>query len=258
MSFHPQPFRPALGLIVLVLSGLTPARGETLIYSNDFEAKPGTPYPEWTSSPIVYTARGFWGKSGKLPPPKVTNAETPKRGRRFLGEFGGPRVDPGAHTMVQQTVQLGLKDLPPHKTVTVEFDLLVLKSWDGNSPWYGRDRLRLRADGGPYLLDTSFSNNPKTEKEGTFQDYPRKGSAPHSGAVSGGTLGYTFFGDSIYHFAFTFAHDAKTLALDFSSDLFEGKGIEDESWGLDNVRVRLDAQPAEKEVGSTGSPATPR
>jgi hypothetical protein len=160
--------------------------------------------------------------------------------------------------MVQQTVQLGLRDLPPHKAVTVEFDLLILKSWDGNSPWYGRDRFRLRADGGPFLLDTSFSNNPKTEKEGTFQDYPRKGSAPHTGAISGGTLGYTFFGDSIYHFAFTFPHDAKTLALDFSSDLFEGKGTEDESWGLDNVTVRLDAPTADQEAGSRGFSDTPR
>ena len=156
--------------------------------------------------------------------------------------------------MVQQTVQLKLGDLPAHRTVTVEFDLLVLKSWDGNSPRYGRDRLRLRADGGPYLLDTSFSNNPKTAKEGSFQDYPTKGSTPHTGAVSGGMLGYTFFGDSTYHFAFTFPHEAKTLALDFSSDLFEGKGTEDESWGLDNVRVRLDAEDA----GSKSPSVAPR
>jgi hypothetical protein len=258
MSFCLQRFRPALGPVVLILIGLAPARGETLVYSNDFESKPGTPYPEWVSSPIVYTARGFWGKTGTLPPPKISNAESPKGGRRFLGEFGGPRVDRGAHTMVQQTIQLGLKDLPPHKAVTVEFDLLVLKSWDGNSPSYGRDRFRLRADRGPFLLDTSFSNNPKTEREGTFQDYPKKGSAPHTGAVSGGTLGYTFFGDSIYHFAFTFPHDAKTLALDFSSDLFEGKGIEDESWGLDNVTVRLDAQPVKTEAGTRDSTDAPR
>jgi hypothetical protein len=50
------------------------------------------------------------------------------------------------------------------------------------------------------------------------------------------TLGYAFFGDSIYRLTFTFAHTSDTLALNFSSSLFEGKGIEDESWGLDNVR----------------------
>ena len=38
------------------------------------------------------------------------------------------------------------------------------------------------------------------------------------------TLGYTFFGDSIYHLSFTFPHAADALTLDFASDLFEGKG----------------------------------
>ena len=123
MAWRRSMLRPALGLFVPILFGLTQAWGDTLVYSNDFEAKPVTPYPEWVSSQIVYKARGFWGKTGTLSPPKVTNAESPKGGRRFLGEFGGPRVDRGAHTMVQQTVQLGLRDLPPHLAVTIEFGL---------------------------------------------------------------------------------------------------------------------------------------
>jgi len=32
-------------------------------------------------------------------------------------------------------------------------------------------------------------------------------------------------------------HTGETLALNFSSSLFEGKGTADESWGLDNVQV---------------------
>jgi len=91
---------------------------------------------------------------------------------------------------------------------------------------------------GMVLLDTTFSNNPKVAAEGSTQDYPRPGSAPHSGAVSSGTLGYSaYFADSVYHFSFTFAHAEEVVVLEFASSLFEGKGTEDESWGLGRVRV---------------------
>jgi hypothetical protein len=32
--------------------------------------------------------------------------------------------------------------------------------------------------------------------------------------------------------------------LEFSSDLFEGKGTEDEAWGLDDVKVTVAPRPA--------------
>ena len=70
------------------------------------------------------------------------------------------------------------------------------------------------------------------------QNYPVKNSPHQSGAASVNTLGYTFYGDSIYHLSFNFPHTDDTLILNFSSSLFEGKGTDDESWGrLDNVRV---------------------
>ena len=55
------------------------------------------------------------------------------------------------------------------------------------------------------------------------------------------TLGYSFYGDSIYHLTFNFPHSGDTLILNFSSSLFEGKGTDDESWGLDNVRVSINS-----------------
>jgi hypothetical protein len=125
--------------------------------------------------------------------------------------------------------------------VTASFDLLVLKSWDGSSPQYGPDRWSLRVEGGPTLLDTTFSNNPKLDTDKSFQDYPRPGSPPQAGAAAVKALGYGFFGDSTYHLTFRFPHTADSLALEFASDLFEGKGTGDESWGLDDVRVSVDA-----------------
>src|SRR2546427_5404288 len=71
---------------------------------------------------------------------------------RFLGEFGGPAIGkPGDagwnRTRVDQTVSLTLSDLPAHAGLKVSFDLLILKSWDGNSPAYGPDRWSLAVTG---------------------------------------------------------------------------------------------------------------
>jgi hypothetical protein len=215
------------------------------VYLSDFDGPIGTSLPEWTSSEIRYVCPQWPSLAGNLPAPSVRTTASP-RGQRFLGEFGGPPiVRPGAlgfnRFRVEQTVRLTLRDLPPHRALRVEFDLLVLKSWDGNSPAYGADRWRFGVKGGPVLLDTTFSNNPKVAAEGSTQDFPQPGSAPHSGAVATGTLGYSaFFADSIYHFSFRFPHTEGDVALEFASSLFEGKGTDDESWGLQKVRVEAE------------------
>ncbi len=230
-----------LGLVVISFTRLLIARAD-VVYTNDFPDAVGTKYPEWTSSPITF-ACAQPPRTGTLPAPAVTVAESPNHARRFLGEFGGPPIgQPGDagwnRTRVEQTVSLALHDLPAHTALRVTFDLLILKSWDGNSPAYGPDRWSLAVAGGPTLLATTFSNNPKVAAEGSHQDYPRPQSAPHTGAASTGTLGYSnFFKDSIYRLEFTFPHTAKELRLDFHSSLFEGKGPADESWGLANMKV---------------------
>ena len=213
------------------------------VYLNDFNGPIGSKYPEWTSSAISYASTANPPGKGELQAPVVTNVESPNHTQRFLGEFGGPPIgvsaDPGYnHTRVEQTVSFALHDLPAHTSLKVSFDLYILKSWDGNSRAYGRDRFILRVAGGPTLLDTTFSNNPKVRTEGSYQDYPHPNSMPRSGAASTNTLGYNaFFADSMYHLDFTFAHSDSNLTLNFSSSLFEGKGVSDESWGLDNVRI---------------------
>ena len=97
------------------------------------------------------------------------------------------------------------------------------------------------------MLDTTFSNNPKTNSDSSYQDYPVAHSAPWTGALSTGTLGYDlFFRDGIYRLQFTFAHTASSVALNFASSLFEGKGTSDEAWGLDNVVVSTVMEPAQR------------
>ena len=221
------------------------ARAEITIYQNDFNEKVGTRFPEWSSSRITYQRRGENGPEHSMASPRITNIESPKDGRRFLGEFGGPALDPTAQTRVDQTIRLHLDKLPPHSSATVSFDLLILKSWDGDSPRFGPDRLSVRAGDPRALLSATFSNNFKTDSEGSVQSYPTAGSRPQTEPLTSvNTLGYEFFGDSIYRFTFKFPHKTAWLDLSFSSELFEGKGTDDESWGLDNVSVTLATEPA--------------
>ena len=219
----------------------------TEVYFNDFNGAAGSRFPEWTSAGYTNTGNKAGTARAGSGPQAAATVVSPNRTERFLGEFGGPRIvaappyDPAHFVRVDETVTLTLRRLRPHARATVAFDLYILKSWDGNNPNYGPDRWSLRVERGPTLLDTTFSNNLKTRPyDLSLQDYPAANSAPHAGADGINTLGYTFFGDSVYHLTFTFAHAGDTLILHFSSSLFEGKGIADESWGLDNVRVSID------------------
>lgn len=242
MTLAVKLFIPISALAWVALVGVPMAQTGT-IYFNDFNGPPGSKYPEWSSSPIRYVSKADPPGTGKLPPPVVTNVQSPNRAQKFLGEFGGPPIgapgDPGYNrTRVEQTVSLTLKSLPAHTALEVSFDLYILKSWDGNSPAYGPDRWSLSVEGGATLCETTFSNNPKTDTDGSYQDYPKPRSLPRSVAASTNTLGYSaFFADSIYRLRFAFAHSTDTLTLNFHSSLFEGKGTADESWGLDNVKV---------------------
>jgi len=212
------------------------------VYFNDFNKPLGTSFPEtcrYTVSANV--ARTVQSGGGSL---TVINVDSPNKKQRFLGEFGGPLIlserpyDPRHFVRVDETVTLTLDHLKPHDLLTVSFDLYVLKSWDGNNTNYGPDRWRLGVGAGPTLLDTTFSNNFKTgPNDLSLQDYPASNSRPQTSAAAVNSLGYTFYGDSTYHLTFNFHHTGDRLVLNFSSSLFEGKGTDDESWGLDNVRV---------------------
>jgi hypothetical protein len=230
-------------LIFIVLSH-TSSLLAAVVYSNSFNGPVGTTYSEWSSSAITYSNNIAPPGCGALPAPRVTNVRSPNHAQTFLGLFGGPAIGaPGdlgwQKTRVQQTIGLSLSNLQAHTTLQLEFDLYIINSWDGDSPAYGPDRFILSVADGPVLLDTTFSNNPKTNKDGSYQNYPVVGSAPWSGALQAGTLGYqVFFKDAIYRLQYKFPHTNANLTIHFTSSLFEGKGTNDEAWGLDNVILR--------------------
>src|SRR5258706_2469132 len=82
-----------------------------VVYMNDFQGAVGS---EWSST-----------STSQTPTPYVINGQNVAR--QFLGEFGN------------QSVSLTLAGLPVHNQVTLDFDLYLIRSWDGNSGGATRD-----------------------------------------------------------------------------------------------------------------------
>lgn len=207
---HSTRVAAALSLLTAAASSASAA----IAYSNDFETPVGS---EWSSTATDVTPAGA---------------------RRFLGQFNN------------DLVTLSLTGLPAHDTVSISFDLFILQSWDGNSQNNGPDRWgcgyadNILGIGGTPLLDTSFSN---TEEAGQTQDYPNAFGAGinntgGTGSSEFNTLGYSYFGDAVYSLTFTFPHSAADIYFGFVATGLQG--INDESWGLDNVRVETRGVPA--------------
>ena len=92
-----------------------------MIYKYDFE---GEDQRGWSATAITISPNGV---------------------RKFLGEFDN------------QGANLTLDNLPAHQFVTISFDLLILKSWDGMGS-NGPDIWDLTIDGQKTLLHTTFDN----------------------------------------------------------------------------------------------------
>ena len=199
-----------IGFIVMAIPLFSQA---ATIYSNDFQGVIGN---EWSKTDIG------------VPPNDGT--------RKFLGPFA------------EDTVNLTLSSLPSHSYISLEFDLFIMASWDGDGPEPGTpDIWTLDVKDGPVLLHTTFSNFPnRTQDYPESYDYIPGGALnpPKTGAEEIDTLGYAGFlnfpgGDSIYHLSFEFPHEDDDVTI-----IFTGKGltsVRDESWGLDNVKITYDA-----------------
>jgi Ca2+-binding RTX toxin-like protein len=191
------------------------------IYSNNFETSAGS---EWS---------------------KTNRSTTPIGGRKFLGEFSN------------DTVSLTLNNpLLNNNTITVEFDLFIIRYWDGNTGYadsnYGDATFTLTTSNGQTLFNTTFSNydTTTTPNYSTTQSYPNsagQGNYPaRTGAVENNTLGYQNWYDgtkldSVYHLTSTFTNASNPLSLNFTAS---GLGLwyntsDVGSWGIDNISVRV-------------------
>ncbi|HJS08614.1 MAG TPA: LamG-like jellyroll fold domain-containing protein [Pirellulales bacterium] len=219
----------------IVAAGSEGKDPEAVVFRADFDQAESTIYQADFEDPVG----SEWSHSG--------TDVTPIGNRRFLGQFGNDSVT--------LTIDADSIDQDNTQAITVAFDLLVLRSWDGNhnGGGSGPDRWSL-VSSGVTLLDTTFSNNhPNTGFAG--QAYPGAfGTGQfsyHTGASEINTLGFTFPGvgtiDSVYRLEFTFAYTGGDVELTFTGALTTPG--DDESWGLDNVNVAAVTQVASQFSG---------
>ena len=189
-----------------------------VVYANDFQLAAGN---EWSHTTLQ-----------SAPTPYAFGS------RSFLGEFGN------------DTVSLNLSGLTPHSTLTLSFDLYLIRTWDGSSSGtafdFGNDSFKVDVGSGPVLLDQTFSNgNPAGQSFGPAAINPQ-----FTGAAETYSLGYIVTDgmpapqvmDSVYKLSYTFAHATDQLTLNFSG--YGLQAMSDESWGLDNVQVSMVPEPA--------------
>ncbi len=201
--------RSALAIACSALLGTTAQAADPLtVYSNDFSTD----------------SAGF-----------SASARTTANGETFLGRFSNG------------ILTLSLADLAAHDSLTLDFDLYIIQSWDGNGPEGGSaDYFRVEIDG----VEVMYTNFAQYAGRNT-QAYPNNGGAlgdggtfaPRTGAYAQNHLGYGTgnFGDSTYRISLTLDHVAPDATLRFTS--LQNQGLSDESWGLDNVSVTVTPVP---------------
>ncbi len=183
------------------------SQAATISYSEDFENGVGS---EWSAS-STYTTPTFTTHGNSI----------------GLGRFGN------------QAVTLSLNTAAPHNEATVSFELYINNSWDGNViSSVGPDHWKLTQNG-ETLLDTTFSNVKSYTQ--SYPDNYSDGSDYYyrTGAAESNEDG--FYGNSVYELSYTFDHTANFLDLTFSASHLQG--LNDESWGIDNITVSIVPEP---------------
>jgi hypothetical protein len=197
-----------------------------------------------------------------------TKTEWTQNGKtKFLGQFRNDEV------------KLRLGDLPPHKTATVKFDLYIISFWEGSdnpgsNSTHGwglyqgevtpRDEQRQSGAAPSSVSDlvwaskslvffSTFSNSENRKQVFACENgayvtpycyFARQERATY-GAVAVNSLGFKKpeclnCPDSVYKIKRTFAHDNSQLLLTFFGELKGQAGSpENQTWGLDNVRVEV-------------------
>lgn len=210
------------GLVSAILISVISDGRAGVLYAEDFEGPVGV---EWSSTATDLTPVGV---------------------RRFLGQFHNSEVT------------LTLAALPTHQKLRLEFELFVIRSWDGNTvlsvgALQGPDVWTLNVDG-VQAISSTFSNiedfdgvsfqqawpgdiafdaTSRTETLGarsgdTYLASGPSGSpgnhAPRTGAAEVNSLGYDAGTgvdpmDSVYRIALEFAHENPTISFAFSANL---------------------------------------
>ncbi|MDO8559659.1 MAG: hypothetical protein Q7S23_01295 [bacterium] len=172
---------------------------EQVVYSTNFESGVGR---EWSSGAI-----------------RSSPTDEP-----ILGSFGN------------QTVSLSLEQLPSHGEVTIEFDLWLLRTWDGNGV-PGPDVWEINVGDVRKLLRTTFST---TGSAGNRQAYPDEYPGGDHPAGTGALL-HANHAYSQYELRFSSPHVDSGMIINFLAGGLQA--LDDESWALAKVRVSVSGTP---------------
>ncbi|RYG33530.1 hypothetical protein EON81_17945, partial [bacterium] len=186
----------------------------------------------WTTQPL-----------GRLVGPLSGNRSP--SGRDFLGLFG------------QQSVTLKLTGLPTHGNVSIDLQLFLIGSWDGNGgTGNGPDLIDIAVPGVGTLLHSTFFNNTEGTDAGlpmqSFPDpYPFGFHVAYNGAAETRSLGFketwtqrAYERNGVYKLRFTFAHQGPDFELVLSGLTIAQASVQtldrDETWGIGGLVVKTD------------------
>lgn len=152
-------------------------------------------------------------------------------GNRFDGQF----VQNSATGNPAQSTRLTLTNLPAHSAIDIDFLLAIIDSWDGNNGSGSPDRFNVTVDGTNVFSETF-----------DYQDsFDQTYVAPPSGLLADRTaLGFGTQADSAYNMSIeprlgAIPHSASSLTIAFFASGNGWEGGTNESWAIDNLRVRL-------------------
>ncbi|MBX3410283.1 MAG: hypothetical protein KF859_10400 [Phycisphaeraceae bacterium] len=230
-------FSQAAVLLVLGAGGAAHAQVR-MLYQNSFEAREMG--PEWSSNsrlnwdvPAFSTFNGRYSNSSTTltlpplpPPPPASNSGGGGDGGSGGGGGGGGGDGGGGGGG-------GGGGSAFYPLITLKFDFYAIDSWDGEDTRHGKDWFEVKINGETKLRET-FSNHP-----GIAQSFPL---AP---TLGGYNIGFDDrWNDAIYRdITIDFTVPAGSPIVIKWSDLGL-QGMNDESWGIDNVRVSYQMVPA--------------
>ncbi|NUM36640.1 MAG: hypothetical protein HUU50_19030 [Candidatus Brocadiae bacterium] len=113
------------------------------------------------------------------------------------------------------TTVLTLSNLPVHDTVSINFLLALINSWDGDASPYGPDILNVKVNG-----SLVFSYNPRTYANST--------------ALSMGSNTFNMYLENALK---DIPHTASTLTVEWYASGSGWQGGADESWAIENVQI---------------------
>lgn len=155
----------------------------------------------------------------------------PMGGNQMLGLFDNDQVT------------FDYKNLPPHDSVHLCFDLNVMGPWDGSQYLAEDDQTLIGPDlwanyiNDNRLLLTSFSNQ-EAYVQAFPNSYPDKSSPFQTGSMMVGEFdGNLAVKDARYHFCYQVLH--RNLSLNIFFKGLNLDGLDHEKWAIDDVRIQI-------------------